>query len=79
MFEAPFDSLVKFCIEQDCGCYAGEIAHCCWHICRAALFGKDFSRHVAAAEMLASDLPANMDAVVCALDLLFRCLRQTSA
>lgn len=79
MFEAPFGSPVMFCIEQDCGHDAGGIAHCCWHICRAALFGKDFSRHVAAAEMLAADLPANMDAVVCALDLLFRCLRQTSA
>lgn len=41
-------------------------------MCRAALFGKDFHRHVAAAEMLASSLEENMDAVLSVLDLLFR-------
>jgi len=40
----------------------------------AALFGKDFTRHMAAAEMLTADLPASMDAVVASLDLLFRWL-----
>ena len=39
---------------------------------RAALFGKDFTRHLAAVDMLLSALTEDFDALLAALDLVFR-------
>jgi hypothetical protein len=39
---------------------------------RAALFGKDFTRHLAAVDMLLSALAEDFNAVLAALDLVFR-------
>jgi hypothetical protein len=41
-------------------------------VCRAALFGRDFTRHIAAIDMLLSALADDFDAVLAALDLVFR-------
>ena len=53
--------------------HADEQEHDAKHLAhRAALFGKDFTRHLAAADMLLSALAEDFQAVLAALDLVFR-------
>lgn len=50
----------------------GKLATLLLAVSRAALFGKDFTRHLAAVDMLLSALAEDFDAVLAALDLVFR-------